>query len=258
MAEFISVDVEQRRRDDPAAAAPDECPVPADAARDQGRGGGGRLAVGRRRRDPLRRAEGVRRRRRHQGDGRHDLPGHAARLGRPAGRLHVGRPHPAADHRRGDRVRTRRRLRAVPVLRPADRGGRRQAGPARDPARHHPRCRRHAAAAAPRRRRAGQGADLHRPPGRCRRRHWPSGSPTRSCRRRTSSRPRRSWPQRLAKGPALALRAAKEAVDHGLDTDLATGLDIERVRFAALFATDDQSIGMAAFMEKRPAEFTGN
>jgi enoyl-CoA hydratase/carnithine racemase len=64
--------------------------------------------------------------------------------------------------------------------------------------------------------------------------------------------------QRLAKGPALALRAAKEAVDHGLDTDLATGLDIERVRFAALFATDDQSIGMTAFMEKRPAEFTGN
>jgi enoyl-CoA hydratase/carnithine racemase len=63
---------------------------------------------------------------------------------------------------------------------------------------------------------------------------------------------------RLAKGPALALRAAKEAVDHGLDTDLATGLDIERVRFAALFATDDQSIGMAAFLEKRPAEFTGN
>lgn len=64
--------------------------------------------------------------------------------------------------------------------------------------------------------------------------------------------------RRLAKGPALALRAAKEAVDHGLDTDLATGLDIERVRFAALFATDDQSIGMSAFVEKRPAEFTGN
>jgi enoyl-CoA hydratase/carnithine racemase len=64
--------------------------------------------------------------------------------------------------------------------------------------------------------------------------------------------------RRLAGGPALALRAAKEAIDHGLDTDLATGLDIERVRFAALFATDDQSIGMSAFMEKRPAEFTGN
>lgn len=63
---------------------------------------------------------------------------------------------------------------------------------------------------------------------------------------------------RLAKGPALALRAAKEAVDRGMDTDLATGLDVERVRFAALFATDDQSIGMTAFVEKRPPEFTGN
>ena len=64
--------------------------------------------------------------------------------------------------------------------------------------------------------------------------------------------------QKLAAGPALALGAAKEAVDHGMDTDLATGLDIERVRFAGLFATDDQSIGMQAFIEKRPAEFTGN
>lgn len=63
---------------------------------------------------------------------------------------------------------------------------------------------------------------------------------------------------RLARGPALALRAAKEAIDHGMDTDLATGLDIERVRFAALFATDDQSIGMSAFVEKRRPEFTGN
>ncbi len=64
--------------------------------------------------------------------------------------------------------------------------------------------------------------------------------------------------KRLAKGPALALRAAKESVDRGLDTDLATGLDIERVRFSGLFATDDQKIGMQAFVEKRPAEFTGN
>jgi len=63
---------------------------------------------------------------------------------------------------------------------------------------------------------------------------------------------------RLARGPALALRAAKEAIDRGVETDLSTGLDIERVRFAALFATDDQKLGMAAFVEKRPAEFTGS
>ena len=63
---------------------------------------------------------------------------------------------------------------------------------------------------------------------------------------------------RLARGPALALRAAKEAIDHGMDADLTTGLDIERVRFAALFATDDQAIGMNAFVAKERPEFTGN
>jgi enoyl-CoA hydratase/carnithine racemase len=63
---------------------------------------------------------------------------------------------------------------------------------------------------------------------------------------------------RLARGPALALRAAKEAIDHGMDADLPTGLDIERVRFAALFATDDQAIGMKAFVAKERPEFTGN
>ena len=62
---------------------------------------------------------------------------------------------------------------------------------------------------------------------------------------------------KLATGAPLALRAAKEAVDHGMDTDLATGLDIERVRFAGLFATDDQKIGMTAFMAKEKPAFTG-
>ncbi|MCX6433545.1 MAG: enoyl-CoA hydratase-related protein [Actinobacteria bacterium] len=63
---------------------------------------------------------------------------------------------------------------------------------------------------------------------------------------------------RLARGPALALRAAKEAIDHGMDVDLTSGLDIERMRFAALFATDDQAIGMNAFVAKERPEFTGN
>lgn len=62
---------------------------------------------------------------------------------------------------------------------------------------------------------------------------------------------------RLARGPALALRAAKEAVDRGMDVDLDSGLDIERIRFSSLFATDDQKEGMAAFVDKRPATFTG-
>jgi enoyl-CoA hydratase/carnithine racemase len=62
-----------------------------------------------------------------------------------------------------------------------------------------------------------------------------------------------------AKGPAVALRAAKEAVDAGLEVDLATGLEIERLHFAGLFATEDQKIGMRSFVEEGPgkAEFTG-
>jgi enoyl-CoA hydratase/carnithine racemase len=65
--------------------------------------------------------------------------------------------------------------------------------------------------------------------------------------------------QRYATGPALALRAAKQAIDHGLDVDLATGLEIERIQFAALFATEDQKSGMRSFVEDGPgkATFTG-
>jgi enoyl-CoA hydratase/carnithine racemase len=60
-------------------------------------------------------------------------------------------------------------------------------------------------------------------------------------------------------GPALALRAAKEAVDRGLETDLATGLEIERILFSGLFATRDRQIGMASFVEHGPgrASFEG-
>ncbi len=65
---------------------------------------------------------------------------------------------------------------------------------------------------------------------------------------------------RLARGPALAMRAAKEAIDRGIETDLETGLAIERLQFSALFATDDRTIGMSSFIESGPgkAEFTGN
>ena len=65
--------------------------------------------------------------------------------------------------------------------------------------------------------------------------------------------------KRYVAGPALALRAAKQAIDHGLDADLATGLEIERVQFAALFATEDQRSGMQSFIENGPgqATFTG-
>jgi enoyl-CoA hydratase/carnithine racemase len=65
--------------------------------------------------------------------------------------------------------------------------------------------------------------------------------------------------KRYVNGPALALRAAKQAIDFGLGVDLATGLEIERVQFAALFGTEDQRAGMRSFLENGPgqATFTG-
>ncbi|MCW2881015.1 MAG: enoyl-CoA hydratase [Sphaerisporangium sp.] len=63
--------------------------------------------------------------------------------------------------------------------------------------------------------------------------------------------------ERFADGPAIALRAAKQAIDHGLDVDLTTGLEIERLHFSALFATEDGQAGLRAFTEKTKPEFTG-
>jgi enoyl-CoA hydratase len=49
--------------------------------------------------------------------------------------------------------------------------------------------------------------------------------------------------------------AAKEAVNRAFETSLAEGVRFERRVFHALFATEDQKEGMAAFVEKRPAKF---
>jgi enoyl-CoA hydratase/carnithine racemase len=68
-----------------------------------------------------------------------------------------------------------------------------------------------------------------------------------------------AWARQFTAAASLALRAAKEAVDRGLEVDLETGLEIERVQFAALFATEDRGTGMRSFIENGPgkAEFRG-
>jgi enoyl-CoA hydratase len=62
-----------------------------------------------------------------------------------------------------------------------------------------------------------------------------------------------------AEGPAVALRAAKQAIDQGLELDLDNALRLETALFAGLFATDDQTAGMRSFVENGPgkATFTG-
>lgn len=64
---------------------------------------------------------------------------------------------------------------------------------------------------------------------------------------------------RYAGGPAIAIRAAKKAIDEGLEMDLDAGLRLESTLFAGLFATDDRAIGMTSFVENGPgkAVFTG-
>ena len=57
-----------------------------------------------------------------------------------------------------------------------------------------------------------------------------------------------------ASGPALALRAAKQAIDDGLETDLDAGLRLETALFTGLFATQDQTTGMASFLEQGPGK----
>jgi enoyl-CoA hydratase/carnithine racemase len=68
-----------------------------------------------------------------------------------------------------------------------------------------------------------------------------------------------AWAGQFAAAASYALRAAKETIDRGLETDLDTGLEIERQQFAALFATEDRDIGMRSFVENGPgkARFVG-
>jgi len=60
----------------------------------------------------------------------------------------------------------------------------------------------------------------------------------------------------LSRGP-LAVRLAKLAVQTGFETDQKTGLVIERLAQAVLFATEDKREGITAFLEKREPRFRG-
>ena len=53
----------------------------------------------------------------------------------------------------------------------------------------------------------------------------------------------------------LAVRFAKSAINRGFETDLETGMEIERDLFGLCFANEDQKEGMTAFLEKRKPEF---
>ena len=62
--------------------------------------------------------------------------------------------------------------------------------------------------------------------------------------------------QMMAKAPK-ALMLAKIAINYGSETDLNTGLMMERLAQTIVFSTEDRKEGTAAFLEKRTAQFTG-
>ncbi len=65
----------------------------------------------------------------------------------------------------------------------------------------------------------------------------------------------RATAEKIAEKSQIAVIAVKEAVDRAYETTLAEGLRYERRLFHAMFATEDQSEGMAAFLEKREPQF---
>ena len=62
--------------------------------------------------------------------------------------------------------------------------------------------------------------------------------------------------QSIAAKSLPAAMMTKESVNRAFETTLAEGVRFERRVFHAMFATQDQKEGMAAFVEKRPAKFT--
>ena len=60
---------------------------------------------------------------------------------------------------------------------------------------------------------------------------------------------------KIAEKSMISAMAVKEAVNRSFEVPLREGLLFERRVFHSLFATDDQKEGMAAFLEKREAQF---
>jgi enoyl-CoA hydratase len=61
--------------------------------------------------------------------------------------------------------------------------------------------------------------------------------------------------RKIAEKSGVTAMAVKEAVNRSYETTLREGILLERRLFNAMFATEDQKEGMAAFLEKRPPKF---
>ncbi|MDO9498291.1 MAG: enoyl-CoA hydratase-related protein [Nocardioides sp.] len=63
-----------------------------------------------------------------------------------------------------------------------------------------------------------------------------------------------AWARQFSGAASLAVRAAKESIDRGLEVDLPSGLEYERLQFTGLFATEDRTTGMQSFVDNGPGK----
>ena len=61
--------------------------------------------------------------------------------------------------------------------------------------------------------------------------------------------------EKISSASKTAIKYSKAAINRGFETDIETGLDMERDLFALCFATFDQKEGMEAFLQKRKPKF---
>ncbi|MGX2959457.1 enoyl-CoA hydratase [Peribacillus sp. JNUCC 23] len=61
----------------------------------------------------------------------------------------------------------------------------------------------------------------------------------------------------ISRNAPLSLRAAKKAINEGIDTEIVTGLEVEKRWYDTIIESKDRLEGLQAFMEKRRPLFTG-
>lgn len=65
------------------------------------------------------------------------------------------------------------------------------------------------------------------------------------------------WAGQIAANGPIAVRAAKKAINSSLDTDIASGLEVENQCYQMTIPTEDRLEGLRAFAEKRKPVYKG-